>query len=135
MQQFFVFFFIINRIKNFCAIIIIVKVVINMNIDYEKIQQSINEYGKYILNCIKNQYNSSLTQEQLQNIESLLNTEFIVIEKPTKRKTVTSWKIFLSNCELFFFLSFIFISLSKFFCCYANNSDIHRKIPFSNYQL
>lgn len=55
-----------------------------MNIDYEKIQQSINEYGKYILNCIKNQYNSSLTQEQLQNIESLLNTEFIVIEKPTK---------------------------------------------------
>lgn len=55
-----------------------------MNINYEKIQQSINEYGKYILNCIKNQYSSSLTQEQLQNIENLLNTEFIVIEKPTK---------------------------------------------------
>lgn len=55
-----------------------------MNIDYNKIQQSINEYGKYILNCIKNQYSSSLTQEQLQNIENLLNVEFIVIEKPTK---------------------------------------------------
>lgn len=63
---------------------IIVKVVINMNIDYEKIQQSINEYGQYILSCIKNQYGSSLTPEQLQNIESLLNKEFIVIEKPTK---------------------------------------------------
>lgn len=55
-----------------------------MNINYEKIQQSINEYGQYILNCIKNQYSSSLTQEQLQNIENLLSTEFIVIEKPTK---------------------------------------------------
>lgn len=55
-----------------------------MNIDYGKIQQSINEYGQYILNCIKNQYGSSLTKEQLQNIESLLNTEFIVIETPTK---------------------------------------------------
>src|SRR5574344_485435 len=55
-----------------------------MNNNYEKIQQSINEYGQYILNCIKNQYSSSLTQEQLQNIENLLSTEFIVIEKPTK---------------------------------------------------
>lgn len=55
-----------------------------MNIDYNKIQQSINEYGKYVLNCIKNQYSSSLTQEQLQNIENLLKEEFIVIEKPTK---------------------------------------------------
>ena len=55
-----------------------------MNINYEKIQQSINEYGNYILNCIKNQYSSSLTQGQLQNIDSLLNTNFIVIERPTK---------------------------------------------------
>lgn len=55
-----------------------------MNINYEKIQQSINEYGNYILTCIKNQYSSSLTQGQLQNIDSLLNTNFIVIERPTK---------------------------------------------------
>ena len=55
-----------------------------MNIDYEKIHQSINEYGRYILNCIKNQYSFSLTQEQLQNIETLLSREFIVIEKPTQ---------------------------------------------------
>ena len=55
-----------------------------MNINYEKMQQFINDYGQYILNCIKNQYSSSLTQEQLQNIDSLLNTNFIVIEKPTK---------------------------------------------------
>ena len=55
-----------------------------MNIDYEKIQQSINEYGKYIVACIKNQYSSSLTEEQLSNIENLLNTSFIIIEKPTK---------------------------------------------------
>ena len=54
-----------------------------MSIDYEKIQQSINEYGKYILNCIKNQYSSSLTGEQLKNIEELLNTQFIIIEKPS----------------------------------------------------
>lgn len=54
-----------------------------MSIDYEKIQQSINEYGKYILNCIKNQYSSSLTLEQLKNIEELLNTQFIIIEKPS----------------------------------------------------
>lgn len=54
-----------------------------MSIDYEKIQKSINEYGKYILNCIKNQYSSSLTGEQLQNIEELLNIQFIVIEKPS----------------------------------------------------
>ena len=55
-----------------------------MSIDYEKIQQSINEYGKYILNCIKNQYSSSLTLEQLKNIEELLNTQFIIIEKPSE---------------------------------------------------
>ena len=55
-----------------------------MNINYEKIQQSINEYGNYILTCIKNQYSFSLTQGQLQNIDSLLNTNFIVIERPTK---------------------------------------------------
>ena len=55
-----------------------------MNINYEKVQQSINEYGKYILSCIKTQYSSSLTQEQLQSIDSLLNTNFIVIEKPSK---------------------------------------------------
>lgn len=55
-----------------------------MNINYEKIQQSINEYGNYILTCIKNQYSSSLTQGQLQNVDSLLNTNFIVIERPTK---------------------------------------------------
>jgi len=55
-----------------------------VNINYEKIQQSINEYGNYILTCIKNQYSSSLTQGQLQNIDSLLNTNFIVIERPTK---------------------------------------------------
>ena len=55
-----------------------------MNINYEKMQRSINEYGRYILNCIKKQYGFSLTQEQLQNIESLLSTEFIVIEKPTQ---------------------------------------------------
>lgn len=55
-----------------------------MNINYEKIQQSINEYGNYILTCIKNQYSSSLTQGQLQNIDSLLNINFIVIERPTK---------------------------------------------------
>ena len=55
-----------------------------MNINYEKMQQFINDYGQYVLNCIKNQYSSSLTQEQLQNIDSLLNTNFIVIEKPTK---------------------------------------------------
>lgn len=57
---------------------------IDVNINYEKIQQSINEYGNYILTCIKNQYSSSLTQGQLQNIDSLLNTNFIVIERPTK---------------------------------------------------
>ena len=55
-----------------------------MNINYEKIQQSINEYGQYILNSIKNQYSSSLTPKQLQNIDKLLNTTFIVIERPTK---------------------------------------------------
>lgn len=54
-----------------------------MSIDYDKIQQSINEYGNYILNCIKNQYSSSLTGEQFQNIEELLNIQFIVIEKPS----------------------------------------------------
>ncbi len=55
-----------------------------MNLNYEKIQQSINEYGQYILNCIKNQYSFSMTHEQLKNIDDLLGTEFIVIEKPTK---------------------------------------------------
>lgn len=55
-----------------------------MNINYEKMQRSVNEYGRYILNCIKKQYGFSLTQEQLQNIESLLSTKFIVIEKPTQ---------------------------------------------------
>lgn len=56
-----------------------------MKINYEKIQQSIDEYGLYILNCIKNQYNSSLSHEQLKNIENLLSTEFIVIEKPSQK--------------------------------------------------
>lgn len=55
-----------------------------MNINYEKIQQSINEYGQYILNSIKNQYSFSLTPKQLQNIDKLLNSTFIVIERPTK---------------------------------------------------
>ena len=54
-----------------------------MDINFERIQQSINEYGQYILNCIKNQYSSSLTQEQLQNIQELLNEQFIVVEKPS----------------------------------------------------
>ena len=54
-----------------------------MNINYEKIQKSINEYGQYILSCIKNEYGPSLTQEQLQNIDNLLNTELIVVEKPS----------------------------------------------------
>ena len=54
-----------------------------MNINYDKIQQSINEYGNYILTCIKNQYGNSLTQEQLQSINNLLNTQFIIIEKPS----------------------------------------------------
>lgn len=55
-----------------------------MNINYEKMQQSINEYGQYILNCIKNQYGFSMTPDQLKNLDDLLDTEFIVIEKPTK---------------------------------------------------
>ncbi len=55
-----------------------------MNINYEQIQKSVNEYGKYILTCIKNEFAPSLTKEQLQNIEKLLNTEFIIIEKPTE---------------------------------------------------
>lgn len=55
-----------------------------MNINYEKMQQSINEYGQYILNCIKNQYSFSMTPDQLKNLDDLLDTEFIVIEKPTK---------------------------------------------------
>lgn len=54
-----------------------------MNINYEKIQQSIKEYGQYILNSIRNQYSSSLTKDQLQTIDELLNMDFIVIEKPS----------------------------------------------------
>lgn len=61
-----------------------VKAVIYTNINYEKMRQTLNEYGKYILNCIKNQYSSSLTKEQIQNIDCLLNTNFIIIERPTK---------------------------------------------------
>lgn len=54
-----------------------------MEINYEKIQQSINKYGQYILCCIRNQYSNSLTDEQLQNIDKLLNTQFIIIERPS----------------------------------------------------
>lgn len=53
-----------------------------MAINYEKIQQAINECGQHILKSIKSQYNSSLTQSQLQTIDELLSTDFIVIEKP-----------------------------------------------------
>lgn len=56
---------------------------INVEINYDKIQKSVNEYGSYILSCIKNQYGNSLTQEQLENINNLLNTQFIIIEKPS----------------------------------------------------
>lgn len=56
-----------------------------MNVNYGKIQAIINEYGKYILNCIRNQYSSSLSKEQLQNIEWLLSQEnVIIIEQPKK---------------------------------------------------
>lgn len=55
----------------------------SMNIDYDKIQKSINEYGKYILSCIKNECSNSLTSQQLQTINHLLNTEFIMIERPS----------------------------------------------------
>ena len=41
------------------VIIIYRRYVIIMNINYDKIQQSINEYGNYILTCIKNQYGNS----------------------------------------------------------------------------
>lgn len=54
-----------------------------MNIDYEKVQQSINEYGIKILSSIRSQYSKSLTQEQLHMIEKLLSTNFIIVEKPS----------------------------------------------------
>ena len=79
-----------------------------MNINYEKIQQSINEYGNYILNCIKNQYSSSLIQGQLQNINSLLNTNFIVIERPTKEDIA-----FFSKQEQKKIIKFIFILIQN----------------------
>ncbi len=56
----------------------------NMSIDYDKVQNSINEYGKYILTCMKNEYGSSLTSEQLSLIDNLLETQFIIMEKLTK---------------------------------------------------
>ena len=53
-----------------------------VDIDYEKMNNSINEFGKNVLHCIKIQYGSSLTQAQLEHIDRLLETDFIVVEKP-----------------------------------------------------
>ncbi len=55
-----------------------------MNINYDKLGQHLNEYGHYILNCIKNQYGNSLTETQLQTLDNLLSGQFIVIEKPSE---------------------------------------------------
>ena len=52
--------------------------------DYSKIQNSIDEYGLYIINCIRNEYGNSLTKEQLQMIEELSKNSFIVIERPSE---------------------------------------------------
>ena len=55
-----------------------------VDIDYEKMNNSINEFGKNVLHCIKIQYGSSLTQAQLEHIDRLLETDFIVVEKPNE---------------------------------------------------
>ena len=52
--------------------------------DYSKIQNSIDEYGLYIINCIRNEYGNSLTKEQLKMIEKLSKNSFIVIERPSE---------------------------------------------------
>ena len=56
-----------------------------MNINYENVQKSLNEYGKYVLSCIKKENGSSLSQEQLQTLDRLLSTDFIVVEQPNKK--------------------------------------------------
>ncbi len=57
--------------------------VMDMGINYDKMQKTINEYGKYILSCIKSEFGVSLTSQQMQTLEYLLNTEFIIIESPS----------------------------------------------------
>ncbi len=54
-----------------------------MTINYDKVQKSINDYGRYILTCIKNEYDRSLSPTQKSLINNLMETQFIVIEKLT----------------------------------------------------
>ncbi len=53
-----------------------------MNFDYEEIERQLQNYGRYILTIIKNNYSVSMSEEQKDKLNQLLEQEFIVVNKP-----------------------------------------------------
>lgn len=56
-----------------------------MELDYQKISKQVNEFGKYIITCIKNEYAHSLTDEQNALINVLEQQQFIVVDAPNEQ--------------------------------------------------
>ena len=55
-----------------------------MIIDYEKISNEINIYGREVLKNIQKEYSYSLTNEQKKLINEFLNDDFIIINTPSE---------------------------------------------------
>ena len=58
-----------------------------MEINYDKVRKVINDYGSYIITSIKNQYYSSLSDEQRKMIDDLSKYSFIVLDEPSIKDT------------------------------------------------
>lgn len=56
-----------------------------MELDYQKISKQVNDFSKYIIACIKNEYGHSLTPEQIALITELEQQQFIIINSPNEK--------------------------------------------------